>query len=648
VSATTLGGIGFAAQQAGADLEGAAKAFGKLNLYIAQAQNGNADAVANFAKLGITLADLRNLKPDEIFAKIADAFSGFDDDANKAAGAFAFFGKNYQSVLPLLDEGGDKLRKNIEYFKRYSGVTQDLVERSDQFNDSLTKLNLLNKAFGSYLASALLPSVQGLADKLLLAKENSTAFQDAATGIVEPLKVLAKFAFTAFTAFDQLGIALGGRAAQLAALARLDFSAVKSIGDDLAEQIAKSNKLLDEFKKGIDAKGTGAFVGPPAPGKGTRPTPPFGLGTGGAKKEADEYARALQRVRQAAAEADLELSAMFSTQEITGAQKAMAALTASDAWKTLTEVQKQDLTARYQAIDAVQRETLEWKKKREEQEKSIKVLEELQQKQEEAVKAFTGNLGQYAEENSILERQIDLVGKDDLARQKLAETIQYEQLRKQALAADDLAGLEILDKQFQKRIALIEQLSAATERFAQIQQYNAIFVNAFADGLTDIVTGTKSVKEAFRDMERAIVQSISRIAAQNLAEAIFGTSKTGGGGIGEMIAKMFGGSGGFDFSSILQSIFGGLFGGGGGGLSLGGFARGTNFAPGGMALVGERGPEIVNLPRGSQVIPNDVLKRKGNVTNIFHVNVLPGATTASVRQTRDMLRDAVSTSARGR
>ena len=34
------------------------------------------------------------------------------------------------------------------------------------------------------------------------------------------------------------------------------------------------------------------------------------------------------------------------------------------------------------------------------------------------------------------------------------------------------------------------------------------------------------------------------------------------------------------------------------------FASGTDFAPGGMALVGERGPEILNVPRGAQVIPN--------------------------------------------
>ena len=33
------------------------------------------------------------------------------------------------------------------------------------------------------------------------------------------------------------------------------------------------------------------------------------------------------------------------------------------------------------------------------------------------------------------------------------------------------------------------------------------------------------------------------------------------------------------------------------------FATGTRYAPGGMALVGERGPEMINLPRGSQVIP---------------------------------------------
>lgn len=35
------------------------------------------------------------------------------------------------------------------------------------------------------------------------------------------------------------------------------------------------------------------------------------------------------------------------------------------------------------------------------------------------------------------------------------------------------------------------------------------------------------------------------------------------------------------------------------------WASGTDYAPGGMSLVGEEGPELINLPRGSQVIPAD-------------------------------------------
>ena len=38
-------------------------------------------------------------------------------------------------------------------------------------------------------------------------------------------------------------------------------------------------------------------------------------------------------------------------------------------------------------------------------------------------------------------------------------------------------------------------------------------------------------------------------------------------------------------------------------------AKGTNFHRGGPAIVGEKGPELVNLPRGSKVIPNDETNR---------------------------------------
>ncbi len=81
------------------------------------------------------------------------------------------------------------------------------------------------------------------------------------------------------------------------------------------------------------------------------------------------------------------------------------------------------------------------------------------------------------------------------------------------------------------------------------------------------------------------------------------------------------------FAQLLaQSAFTGLFGGSGGllsGLGIPGFATGTSFAPGGMALVGERGPELVNLPRGSQVINanrTEQMLSAGGVVNNWNID----------------------------
>jgi Phage-related minor tail protein len=52
------------------------------------------------------------------------------------------------------------------------------------------------------------------------------------------------------------------------------------------------------------------------------------------------------------------------------------------------------------------------------------------------------------------------------------------------------------------------------------------------------------------------------------------------------------------------------------------YAGGTGFHPGGLAMVGERGPELVNLPRGSQVYPNGTGPGGGGNTYYFSGNLL--------------------------
>ncbi len=59
------------------------------------------------------------------------------------------------------------------------------------------------------------------------------------------------------------------------------------------------------------------------------------------------------------------------------------------------------------------------------------------------------------------------------------------------------------------------------------------------------------------------------------------------------------------------------------------FAKGTNFAPGGLSIVGEEGPELVNLRRGSQVIPNHELGSIGGGSNMSVTMNFPNMTDAS-------------------
>jgi phage-related tail protein len=92
----------------------------------------------------------------------------------------------------------------------------------------------------------------------------------------------------------------------------------------------------------------------------------------------------------------------------------------------------------------------------------------------------------------------------------------------------------------------------------------------------------QNLDDGFQGLVEGVLNGIQRIVNQLIAKAaILG-----------IMSLLFPQKGLFTLGNIVKGI-------------IPGFANGTNFAPGGLAMVGERGPELVNLPRGSQVIPNN-------------------------------------------
>lgn len=172
--------------------------------------------------------------------------------------------------------------------------------------------------------------------------------------------------------------------------------------------------------------------------------------------------------------------------------------------------------------------------------------------------------------------------------------------------------------------------------------YSGIFGGGSANPFEPITTNAGGAKKSLTeltDLAKGFTDSSKEMASavgDTLAGAFSGFFQAIRSGTAplEALSNQLGNIADQLLNSAISSFFGNLFGGGfnfGGGLGGGnvgrgvygggggffpgfpGFANGTNFAPGGMAWVGERGPELVNLPRGSQVIPNHELGGGGRL-----------------------------------
>jgi uncharacterized protein YukE len=137
---------------------------------------------------------------------------------------------------------------------------------------------------------------------------------------------------------------------------------------------------------------------------------------------------------------------------------------------------------------------------------------------------------------------------------------------------------------------------AATEELTQQQENMKAIANtireSFSSAFMSMVDGTKSVKDAFRDMARNIIMKLYEVlVVQRLVNGIMG-----------VVGKAF--------PALAPAIAG--------------FKAMGGPVTGGQAyMVGERGPELVVPSRNAQVIPNNQLGG-GGVTVVQNINVSTG------------------------
>ena len=178
---------------------------------------------------------------------------------------------------------------------------------------------------------------------------------------------------------------------------------------------------------------------------------------------------------------------------------------------------------------------------------------------------------------------------------------------------------EIMSRSYEAEIEMADAAAeAAKERAEKVADYQARTVERvqseaaalheqqadlaatlaadFANSWQSFVNGTQSAKDAFRDFAQSTLQWIQKIAMEKMLTSIFGSiiGASGGGGVTDNYFGLFGSA----------------------------RAAGGPVYPHGTYLVGERGPELLQMGSAAgNVVANNQLGQGGGGDSHYHVNI---------------------------
>jgi hypothetical protein len=599
----------------------------KLTAGMAGADDESSNVGRALKFLGVSAKD-----PAEALQQVAVALDKYADGTGKAALARDLFGKSGPAFLATL--------KDIAKLQDVAATTSTKqAEEAEKLEQGLRRLKQEGLVpLRDFILSQLVPAGNQFIDWMKRARAEANTLESIGDAMALGFRGAGDAVRYAQQELDKVKakrdevLAGGGRVSTLGDIDKYVQTAERRLKIALDAQKLMQQGLgwtgdVRDIRAGMAA---GAGAKPEAAYTGTK------VGAGAAAKGVDEYARALETVAKMAAGAQVELDALTSgTDKLTQAEKKLAELKADDVWKKFTTEQQAAIEKAYANVTAIEKETNAVIRRREEYDKSIEAMQHAAEAETRVREATAKTVADYTASNDVLERQIAIIGQGELAHQKLAAAIEYERLREEALKNMRYDAVAALDKQYERRLKLLDAQDAANKAFEKQQeelrkskQFADDLANAFANATEEALLTGKSFKDVMKGLEQDLLRILTRkLITEPLANALSGMlgGATGGGGLLASLASMFAGgtSGGGAIGT--PSFIG----------PPSPYASGTRYARGGISLVGERGPELMYIPRGAQIIPNErLVEKRSERTTVYNttVNVLPGATRISAAQ----------------
>lgn len=524
--------LAYAADLADVSIQDLQSSMGRLAKAQGDAEKSTSTQARVFEALGIATKDAEgNLRAtQEVFLDFADAFQRHRGSPEIMAAGMQIFGRSFQNLIPLLKDGSQGLREAGEEAEALGLAFGDEAgAQAEKFNDDLTRLQAAFRGVWVQVAQQLLPQLINLTDQFVAAAKDGDTLKNTADNIAEALVRIANTA----TQFGAVIGKLGELREMLVSIEntakRFSLGSILGIGDKvraalpdwLYTPIGGSGAVRPTDPRAAPARETDYTLGAPlneselaaqarrlrgALGDADKAPKSKGGGKSDAQREAEQLQRSYDSLMETMRE---RIDLMGVESEVS---KMLYRVTNGDL-KALDDTRRQALVTLAEEFDAKQM-------LREEIEKENKAREEDAKRIEDGLK--------YGEQMlSDLQFELELMKMGNAER---AAAIQLRGLEKEAVE--------------QYGEAIVQANRDIEESMKQIQLMDGMR-GEFADFFEDVVTGTKSIKDAFADMLNNIAAMITRRIAENWVDQLFGqmgTSQTGSsGGWIQMIAGLFGG-----------------------------------------------------------------------------------------------------------
>jgi len=162
ISTKALQEFKFAGDQVGVTLDDVSTAVLAMQKHLV---GGDKSAVSGLKSIGLTLRDLKGLRPEDQFNKIAEQLAKIEDPAVRNRTAFDLMGKAAANVLPLIASDLKGAREEAE--KLGLVLDQETINQLDNLGDTWAKIKLAGEALVAKVLVPMVPAIQGVLNLVL-------------------------------------------------------------------------------------------------------------------------------------------------------------------------------------------------------------------------------------------------------------------------------------------------------------------------------------------------------------------------------------------------------------------------------------------------------------------------------------------------